>query len=303
MSRTLFAAVSAVVLAVAAPRRAEAELTLDTFVAGAEGFHVTSTLILGAKDAVLVDAQFTASEAHRLVAKILESKRTLKIVYITHAHPDHLFGLAVIKQAFPKARLYAAPAVVKEMRAISGQKFKQYAPMYGANLLKPVLPSSYKQATIDLEGNVIDLISMEPGESAAAVIVSVPSAKAVVAGDIVYNGVHPWMAETTAERRAGWLRNLDKIKALSPTLVIAGHRAPNAKGDAIAAVDFTIGYVKDYDKSLADSKTADELKKRVMSNPKYKDLALPIIVDIAAGAAFPTLTPPAPSQTVPATKK
>jgi glyoxylase-like metal-dependent hydrolase (beta-lactamase superfamily II) len=297
MSRTFLSAIVATfALAAVAPDPARAELTLDTFVAGPDAFHVTSTIILGQKDAVLIDAQFTASEAHRLVAKILESKRTLKIVYITHGHPDHFFGLAVIKQAFPKARIYAAPTVVKEMRAIANARFKLFKPMYGDNMLKPIFPSAYKQAKIDLEGQAIDLVSMEPGESASAVIVHVPSAKAVIAGDIVYNGVHPWMAETTAERRAGWIRNLDKIEALAPSLVIAGHRAPNVKGDAIASVDFTAAYVKDYDKAVAESKTGDELKKKVMTNPKYKDLALPMIVDFAVQAAFPA-TPVAPGGT------
>src|SRR4051794_5898747 len=65
-------------LAVSAPK-------IEVFTAGAAGFHATSTLIEGEKDAVLVDAQFTRSEAHRLAAQILESGKRLKTVFITHA--------------------------------------------------------------------------------------------------------------------------------------------------------------------------------------------------------------------------
>jgi glyoxylase-like metal-dependent hydrolase (beta-lactamase superfamily II) len=89
-------------------------LTLATTVTP-EGFRVTSTLITGEQDAVLVDSQFTLAEAHRLVAKILESKKTLKTILITHGHPDHYFGLEVVRAAFPQARIVAAPAVIVEI--------------------------------------------------------------------------------------------------------------------------------------------------------------------------------------------
>ena len=71
------------------------------------GFLVDSTLVAGDKEAILIDGQFTLADAHRLVAMILESKKTLTTVYVTHSHPDHYFGLDVIKQAFPKAKLVA----------------------------------------------------------------------------------------------------------------------------------------------------------------------------------------------------
>jgi glyoxylase-like metal-dependent hydrolase (beta-lactamase superfamily II) len=271
-------------------RGARAEVTVEPFVAGPDGFHVVSALILGDTQAVLVDAQFTKSEAHRVVARLLESRRELTTVYITHAHPDHFFGLEVIKQAFPRAKILAAPVVVTEMKKTAPGKDKTYRPMYGANLGKPTYPVAYKKNTIDLDGQTIDLIPLEPGESAAAVLVHVPAVKTVIAGDVVFNNVHPWLAETDAARRAGWLKNLEKIKSLSPTTVIAGHRTPDAK-DTPAAVDFTAAYVADFDKAVAETRSADELKKKVLANAKYKSLALPVILDLAAGAAFPA--PPA----------
>jgi glyoxylase-like metal-dependent hydrolase (beta-lactamase superfamily II) len=245
---------------------------------------------MGEKQAVLIDAQFTKSEAHRLVARLLETKRELAAVYITHPHPDHFFGLEVIKQAFPKAKIYAAPVVLADMKKSAPAREKTWKPIYGANLAKPVYPQSYKKNTIDLEGQSIELIPLEPGESSSGVMVHIPSIKTVVAGDVVYNGVHPWLAEADADRRQTWLKNLEKIKALSPTTVIAGHKSPDAKGDTIAAVEFTIQYVKDFDKAVGESKSADDLKRKILGNTKYKDLKLSPILDFAADAMFPPAT-------------
>jgi glyoxylase-like metal-dependent hydrolase (beta-lactamase superfamily II) len=277
----------AVVAVGPAPAAADPALTVKTYVAGAEGFHATSTIILGEKQAVLIDAQLTKSDAHRVVAEILDSKRELAAVYITHPHPDHFFGLEVIKQAFPKAKLYAAPVVLADMKKTAPAREKAWKPTYGANLAKPVYPTAYKDTTIDLEGQAIDLVALEAGESTSGVLVHVPSIKTVIAGDVVFAGVHPWLAEADAARRASWLKNLEKIKALSPTTIIAGHKAPSVKDDSIAAVDFTAQYIKDYEKAVGEAKSADELKKKMLANKAYKDLALAPILDFAVAASFP----------------
>ena len=90
--------------------QAETKLTATVYTASPNGFLVNSTLVAGDKEAILVDAQFDLADAHRLVAMILESKKTLTAVYVTHFHPDHYFGLVAIKQAFPNAKLVALPA-------------------------------------------------------------------------------------------------------------------------------------------------------------------------------------------------
>lgn len=270
-------------MALAGTARADTALTVETYAAGPDGMHATSSLILGATEAILVDAQLTRSDAHRVVAALLDSKRRLIAVYITHPHPDHYFGLEVIKQAFPKAKLYAAPVVVADIKKTAAAADKALRPLYGDNLGKPVVPTPYKQTTLDLEGETIELIALEPGESSSGVLVHVPSIKTVIAGDVVSAGVHPWLAEADPEERASWRKNLDRIKALSPTTVIPGHRAPAA--DTGGAVDFTLGYLTDFDAAAAAATTAAELEAKILANPKYKDLALPAFLARAAAAA------------------
>src|SRR5262245_58811021 len=94
---------------------AETKLTTTVYTATPAGFHVDSTLVAGERDAVFVDAQFDLANTHRLIAMLLESKKNLTIVYVTHYHPDHYFGLVAIRQAFPKAQLVALPGAVAEI--------------------------------------------------------------------------------------------------------------------------------------------------------------------------------------------
>jgi len=75
-----------------------------------EGFWINSTLIQGEKDAILIDAQFTMSDARRLANTITESKKNLTMVYVTHFHPDHYFGLTALREVFPDAK-FVSPAI------------------------------------------------------------------------------------------------------------------------------------------------------------------------------------------------
>src|SRR5882757_6471435 len=176
-------------------------LDVKVFTASPAGFLVDS--------AILSDAQFTLADAHRLVAEILESKKNLTTVYITHAHPDHYFGLEVIHAAFPKAKLVALPATVAEIKKTWQGKVKQWGPLYGAQITtQPTIPTALAGTTIELEGQKLEVHGGVQGDEADNSYVWIPSIKTVVAGDIVYRGVHAWTAETKADQRKAWVKTL-----------------------------------------------------------------------------------------------
>lgn len=54
----------------------------------------------GKTDEVLIDTQWTLSNAHRVIAEILETGKNLTTIYVTHAHPDHYFGLGPIHERY-----------------------------------------------------------------------------------------------------------------------------------------------------------------------------------------------------------
>src|SRR6201993_3304625 len=108
MSKLLFATLA---LALTASAQSKLQLKVHTG-SGVNGYDVNSTMISGERDMLVIDPQFSLSEAHKLAAEILESKKNLTTIYVTHPHPDHMFGLAVLHQAFPNAKIVALPATV-----------------------------------------------------------------------------------------------------------------------------------------------------------------------------------------------
>jgi glyoxylase-like metal-dependent hydrolase (beta-lactamase superfamily II) len=271
--------------ALTAPAAAESKLTTTTYTGSQGGFLVDSTLVAGDKEAILIDGQFTLSDAHRLVAMIMESGKTLTTVYVTHSHPDHYFGLNVIKQAFPKVKIVATPATVKEVKATWAGKVKQWAPMYRDLITKkPIIPTALEGNTLTLEGQTLE-INHGTGDEALETYVWIPSIKTVVAGDIVFRGVHPWTAEGKADGRKAWVKTLDEIAALKPDVVIAGHKDPKAKDDA-GGVKWTRDYLEAFDAAVASSKTADQVQAKLQK--QYPDAQLDVILQIGAGAQYAT---------------
>lgn len=286
MKKFLTPALALLLLAVAvSTARAETKLTTEVFTSSPQGFLVTSTLVAGDKDAILIDGQLTLSDAHRLVGMILDSKKTLTTVYVTHWHPDHYFGLVVVKQAFPKVKIVAQPATVAEIKKTWAAKVKQWSPMLGTNLAtKPLIPSPLLSNVIMLEGQPLEIHGPVQGDASTDSYVWIPSIKTVVLGDIAYQGVFPWTAETNIDARNGWGKTLDEVAFLGATTVIAGHKDPKLPDDA-TSITATKAYLRDFDVAVATSKSATELQAKMKA--KYPKLAMEIVLQIGAGAQFP----------------
>src|SRR4030043_13070 len=92
-------------------RHGKDSLATKVFFSDESGFAVASVIVIGENDAALIDTQWSLSNGHRVAAEILETGKHLKTIYITHAHPDHYFGLGPIIEAFPGAKVTALPTV------------------------------------------------------------------------------------------------------------------------------------------------------------------------------------------------
>src|SRR5437762_10580991 len=136
MLKVTTCALFALTFAIAAQTQSTFTLKVHTG-RGQTGYDVNSTMISGEKDMLVIDPQFSLSEAHKLAAEILESKKNLVTIYVTHPHPDHLFGLAVLHQAFPSARIVALPATVNAAKTGWPARQKFWLPTYGNNIPGP----------------------------------------------------------------------------------------------------------------------------------------------------------------------
>jgi len=259
-------------------------LHLKVITSSPEGFWASSTLVDGEKDAILIDAQFTLSDAHRLAATIREGKKNLTTVYITHFHPDHYFGLTVLKEAFPHTKIVALPSVIAGMKETWEEYVKEWKPMYGDNLTSnPVIPEPVQGTRMMLEDEILEIVEGVQGDAKNNSYIWIPSLKAVVTGDTVFNGVYPWTLETTPDERKDWIRTVERIAALEPLLVAGGHKTPALKDDP-SCLQFMKDYLGYYDEVLPSCKTAEEFRARIKS--RFPGLSLDVILQLASDAVF-----------------
>jgi glyoxylase-like metal-dependent hydrolase (beta-lactamase superfamily II) len=72
----------------------------------------TATLVYGERDAVLVDTFLSEQHSKELVDWVVASGKNLTIIYVTHGHGDHFFGLKLLLNRFPNAKAIATAGVV-----------------------------------------------------------------------------------------------------------------------------------------------------------------------------------------------
>jgi glyoxylase-like metal-dependent hydrolase (beta-lactamase superfamily II) len=261
------------------------KIAIEVVTGSPEGFLVNSTIVTGKKEAVLIDAQFTLADARRVAAAIAATEKTLTTVFVTHFHPDHYFGFPAIKERFPNAKLVALPQTVSLIQASWEAKVKQWEPTYKDGITsKPIVPEPLSGTTIELEGQELEIVGAQQGDSADNSFVWIPSLGVAVTGDIVYDGVFPWTAETTPAERKAWAATLDKLAALKAKTVVPGHQKPERTQQA-SSITFTKEYLAAYDEALASAKSSADLQARIKA--RYPDTALDVVVRIAADAAFP----------------
>jgi glyoxylase-like metal-dependent hydrolase (beta-lactamase superfamily II) len=183
----------------------------------------SSTLIYGERDAVLVDTFLTTEQSKTLLGWVDAHRKNLTAIYITHGHGDHFFGLASLLERFPRAKAVATPEIVGAMR-------EHLSPAWIENFWRRLFPGEIPDRLLvaePLEGNALvleghELVAVNAGrtDTAYSTCLHVPSIGLIVGGDVVYNGIHPYLGETDTQSRIEWISTLDKLESLNPKAVV-----------------------------------------------------------------------------------
>jgi glyoxylase-like metal-dependent hydrolase (beta-lactamase superfamily II) len=227
---------------------------------------MASTLIYGARDAVLVDAFMTVKQANALADWVAAKNKNLTTIYITHGHGDHWFGVGTLLERFPNAKAVAMPNAVNVMRQNASPEFLRtvwtvaFPGQIPDNL---VIAEELKGNVIDLEGKELVAVELGHTDTDQTTCLNVPSIGLVVAGDAAYNDVHLYLAESNAQTRWEWIFALDKIESLNPRAVVASHKRPENE-DNPRIIEETRQYIRDFDRLAEKTRTAQELYDKML---------------------------------------
>lgn len=191
---------------------------------------LTVGLVLGTDRALVVDSRGDRRQGAELVAAVRVVTALPLVVAITHAHFDHCFGTA----AFLPCPVYALPACTTAIAATAAAQRAEWVAHYRdtgddatADALAatvPPLPDRTAPADLDLGGRAVHLRHLGQGHTDHDLVVHVPDAAVVFAGDLVEQGAPPSIGPDSVP--ACWPATLTALLALDPRVVVPGHGDP-----------------------------------------------------------------------------
>ncbi len=231
-------------------------LNIKTFNPGEKAiFPVSSSLIYGSKDAMLVDAQFQKQYAKKVIDMVKESGKNLKYIFISHNDPDYYFGLDEIKKAFPDAQIISTVQTAYLIDVSKEAKLAVWKDKLGNDAPSELItPKAYMSDKIEIDGEEIDIKHDRDGGTHA--YLWVPSLKTILGGVSVSEGGHLWMADSKSTQEIEkWINVIIDMQSLNPQKVIAGHYIHQNTDPKI--LSFVRQYLRDYNTALANNKTSE----------------------------------------------
>lgn len=269
--------------------RPRGQLQYEVFTATDDNYGVTSTIFYGPTESILVDAQFTPREATRLADRIDALGRALTTIFVTHSDADHMGGLVMLHERFPNARIFMTTAGLRSYRQTIVEVRQMYA---SANILDrapPVEPiaSPLPNTILTVDGHRLEVVPdlqgdvpLEPANS----VVWAPSLRILVAGDLAFDHVHVYMERSTPEIRAAWRRDLSRLQAMRPAIVIAGHKRDAEAPNAPAVLAETRAYMEMFERQVPRQTDAAALEAAMRE--AFPAWDHPVLLEVTAASMY-----------------
>jgi glyoxylase-like metal-dependent hydrolase (beta-lactamase superfamily II) len=248
---------------------------------------ISSTLISGEGDAVLVDTAITVEQNQKIADWVVSTGKNLTTIYATHGHGDHFFGMNTIQKRFPKARFVARREAIDVMRVQASAAVVEayWKPRFPGQIDSTlVIADDLKRGIFELEGRQFISIPLGHTDTDHTTCLHVPSIDLAVCGDAVYNDVHLHLGESDADGRKDWIAALDTIESLRPVAAIAGHKRPGAP-DTPDNIEATRKYIRDFDRIASQTNTARELYDEMLAI--YPNRVNPAVLRLSAKTVKP----------------
>jgi glyoxylase-like metal-dependent hydrolase (beta-lactamase superfamily II) len=217
------------------------------------------TLVKGRREALLVDVPFGRADAHRLIARILDTGLKLHTIFITQSRPDHVSSLDLLTDVFPDAEVVAHSAVAADIKRLIPLNSDRRAEGSTDNATRrSIIPAPLCTDHIRLEGHKLEILRPVQGGHVHATALWDPRAGTLIAGGLVYNSVFVLLGEHRPEQYDAWLDSLDDLESLNPKRVIAGRSKPGLPEGA-NAIEWTRRYINDFRTFAKMAKSAAEM--------------------------------------------
>ena len=217
---------------------------------------MASTLIYGSEDAVLTDPAMTTDQARALGDWVAEQGRNLTDIFVTHGHGDHWFAAGLLAERFG-ARVVASAGTIAQMHGNAAARPLLWDKVYTGIPPSPVTAVTVPDNRFTLEGHELVIVEVGYTDSDDTTVLHVPDLELVVAGDVIYNGVHMYLAQSAVVGGFGpWRDAIDKVEALKPRHIVAGHQNQQLDDDAERTIAETRQYLDDAEELLRTENTA-----------------------------------------------
>lgn len=230
-------------------------LRMHVFLSEPVIFQVASVVLEGEREVALIDAQFSADNAQKVVELIESTGKPLTTIFVSYSDPDYYFGLDHIARAFPDAKILATPQTRWLINATKDDKMAIWAPQLGA--LAPrniIVPAHIDDDHFMLEDRRIEVVKI-PGDEQHSFL-WIPSVRTILGGVGLWDNEHIWAADSpTHEDREKWVTQLELMKKFNPAYAIPAHFLPR-ESTFRDAIGFTEKYLVALENALYDSDNA-----------------------------------------------
>jgi glyoxylase-like metal-dependent hydrolase (beta-lactamase superfamily II) len=266
-------------------------VTVHVHACGEEGIFVNAYLVETARGVVAIDGTLTVSTGRSLRERLASLNKPLLAVLVTHPHPDHVAGIAELSRDAEVPILATAP-VLELMRKLEEPKRKQWGPVYKEEW---VAAWRYPNRVLaDGELSQFDGVSYRVhdlgfgGDSEANSVFTLEGpARTAFLSDVVFNGVHAYLADGGV---LAWLANLERVGDLCAgmPLVFPGHGPPGEPEELVARQrSYLLAYVRAVKELAGGRRALSEAEKQTLTRRMQEhlpDAGLAFLIGMSADA-------------------